>query len=99
MRYFDKGSEIRLSGEISNLQILPHSPLSLIVVGSARPLASIHIPGFADFDEALGAIQHDAVSVQVIGYLDKPRQKHILFEEITQDMKKLLFGDTQAANQ
>lgn len=97
MHYFDKGSEIRLSGEIADLPNLPKSPVNLIVVGSARPLASLHIPGLADLDAALGAIQHDAFTVQVTGQLDQPKQKAIPFSEITQDMKNLLFGDVQAA--
>jgi len=96
MRYFDKGTEVRLSGEIANLPALPHSPLTLIVVGSLRPLASIHIPGFGDFDEVLGAIQHDAITVSVKGTLDKPVEKTIPFHEITQTMKDLLFGDTKS---
>jgi hypothetical protein len=99
MHYFDKGSEIRLSGDIVDLPSLPHSPINLIVVGSARPLASIGIPGFADFDAALGTIQHDAFTVQVTGYLDHPKQKPIPFADIGQEMKNLLFGDVHAATE
>jgi hypothetical protein len=96
MRYFDKGTEVRLSGEIANLPALPHSPLSLIAVGSVRPLASIHIPGIGDFDEVIGAVQHDAITVSVNGTLDQPVSKAIPFHDITQTMKDLLFGDTKS---
>ena len=64
MRYYDKGSEIRIIGQIADLLHLPHSRINLIGVGSARPLSSIDIPGVSDIDKALGAIQHDAVSVE-----------------------------------
>lgn len=96
MRYFDRGSEIRLNGEIDDLPNLPHSPIDLIVVGSARPLMSINIPGISDFDAALNIIQHDAISVQVTGTLDNPRKKQIPFSGIGQEMKNFLFGDSQA---
>jgi hypothetical protein len=97
MRYFDKGSEVRVSGEIARLTDLPHSPIKLIAVASARPLASIHIPGFADVDDVLGAIQHDALTISIFNYLDAPEEKVIPFHEITQTMRDLLFGDTRSA--
>lgn len=96
MRYYDKGSEIRISGQIADLLHLPHSPVNLIGVGSARPLRSIDIPGISDIDTVLGAIQHDAVSVKITGFLDKPKTTPILFGDITREMKNLLFGDAQA---
>ncbi|HEX4053092.1 MAG TPA: hypothetical protein VHX86_02395 [Tepidisphaeraceae bacterium] len=96
MRYYDKGSEIRIIGQIADLLHLPHSRINLIGVGSARPLSSIDIPGVSDIDKALGAIQHDAVSVKITGFLDKPKTTPILFGDLTRDMKNLLFGDATA---
>ena len=98
MRYFDKGTEVRISGQIKNLSKIPACPIALIAAGSARPLSSVHIPGVADFDEALGAIQHDVISVRITGTLDHPLTKKILFGDITGDMKNLLFGDSQNGN-
>lgn len=97
LHYFDKGSETRISGEISDLLSLPHSPINLIAVGSMRPLASIHIPGLGDFDDALGAIQHDVFAERITGYFDNPQRKLIPFTDIGRDMKNLLFGDIKAA--
>ena len=99
MRYFDKGSEIRINGEIDQLLNLPASPMNLMAVGSARPLSRIHIPGLADFDAAIGALQHDAFCVQITGPLNQPQRKQVPFADIGQDMKNFLFGDIQAANE
>ncbi len=99
MRYYDRGSEIRIVGQITDLLHLPHSPVNLIGVGSARPLRSIDIPGFSDIDSALDAIQHDAVSVKITGFLDDPQTTPILFGDITRNMKNLLFGDAQTSKE
>jgi hypothetical protein len=99
LHYSDKGREIRLSGEIADLTALPDSPISLIVVGSARPLSSLNIPGLTDIGDALQTIQHDAFTVRVTGTLAQPREKAIPFTDIGQEMKNLLFGDVQAATE
>jgi hypothetical protein len=96
LRYFDKGTEVRLSGEIDDISRLPHSRVSIIAVGSIRPLASIHIPGLSDFDDALATIQHSAFAIKITGYLDKPTEKAIPFAEVGNEMKSLLFGDATA---
>ena len=93
VRYFDKGADILLSGEIDRITDLPHSPVSIVAVGSVRPLASIHLPGVTDFDEVLAAIQRSALAIRITGPLDRPRQKKIPFSEVGQEMKGLLFGD------
>jgi hypothetical protein len=99
LRYFDRGSEIRLSGDILNLLKIPHCPIDMVAVGSVRPFTSIDIPGLADIDQALSAVQHDAISIEITGHLDHPQRKAIPFSDIGQDMRNLLFGDVKAANQ
>jgi hypothetical protein len=98
LRYFDKGTEIRINGDINDLLNLPNSPLNLIAVGSLRPLASIQIFGLADFDAAIGAIQHDAFTIRITGYLNRPKQKEIPFRDVGQEMKNFLFGDIKSSS-
>jgi hypothetical protein len=92
LRYFDRGAEVHAAGVISKLSKRTHSQLDITVVGSARPLTSIDLPGVSDIDDALNAIQRDAVTVRVTGDLDKPVTKKVLFSEIGQEMQNLLFG-------
>ena len=92
MRYFDRGSEIRLSGSMNDLLQLPHSPINLVAIGSARPLVSINIPGIADIDQALNAVQSNALVVHIGGWLDKPTENLMSLSEVGQELKNLLFG-------
>jgi hypothetical protein len=69
------------------------------LVGSARPLKSIDVPGLSDIDEALGAIQRDALTIKISGPLDLLNERRfyqvIPFSSISQDMKNLLLGDAK----
>jgi hypothetical protein len=98
MQYFDRGTELAINGDIDDLLQFPQCPVDLIVVGSARPLKSINIPGISDFDAAINAIQHNAIAVRVTGNFDKPVQKSILFNQIGSEMLNYLFGQTGAGN-
>lgn len=97
LRYSDRGREVRLSGVIQDLPKIPKSHINLVAVGSVRPFASIDIPGLADIDQALSAVQRDAVTIQITNTFDHPKWNTIAFSEIGQDMKNLLFGDAKAA--
>lgn len=92
MQYFDRGRQVLLSGVISDLPDLPHCPIDLIAAGSVRPFKSINIFGVEDLDEALSALQHDAVSVHITGYLNKPVTKAIAFGNISHEARNLLLG-------
>jgi hypothetical protein len=92
LRYFDRGRQVRLSGVIKDLPNLPNSPIDLIAAGSLRPLNSINFLGVQEIDKALSAIQHDAVTVHVTGYLNQPVTKPIAFGSISHDAKNLLLG-------
>jgi hypothetical protein len=92
MRYFDRGAEVRISGLIHDLPSLPHSPLNLVALASARPLSNLNIPGLSDIDQALSAIQRNALTVEITGYLDSPKEKEVLFQDVTNDLKNMLFG-------
>jgi hypothetical protein len=93
VRYFDKGTEVYLSGEIDDITDLPHSPVSMVAVGSVRPLASIHLVGVEDIDDVMEAIQRSALAIRITGPLDKPTQKKIPLADVGQEMKGLLFGN------
>jgi len=95
LRYFDRGAEVHAAGGISKLSKLGHSQLDITIVGSAQPLKSIDLPGVSDINDALNAIQRDAVTVHVTGDLSNPVTTKVLFSELGQDMQNLLFGAGQ----
>jgi hypothetical protein len=99
MRYFDRGAEIRISGLVHDLPNLPHSGLNLVALASARPLKLLNIPGLSDIDQALSAIQRNALTVQITGYLDQPKEKEVLFQDVTNDLRNMLFGSFQSGDQ
>jgi hypothetical protein len=95
LRYFDRGTEVRATGTIGSIFTAPNSPLNIIASGSARPFSQINLPGFADIDTALSAVQHDTTSVQIYGPLNQPKWRPILFDDLTDSMRKLLLGDVR----
>jgi hypothetical protein len=101
LRYFDRGNEVRASGYLENVLALPHSHLMLTVAGSLRPFSALNLPGFSDFDKALGALQRDALTIRVDGYLDALNDPHavraIPFSAIGHDLQNILFGDAKSA--
>jgi hypothetical protein len=94
-RYFDRGNEVRSEGVIKDLRNMPYCPIDFPTVGLARPLASIHIPGFGDIDDALSAVQHFAWSARIVGTLRYPKVHKIAFGELGQEMRSLLVGDVR----
>jgi hypothetical protein len=98
MRYLDRGAEVHGAGVIRDLTKLARSPIDLTLVGSARPLQSISLPGVSDIDDALNAIQRGAVTVHVTGTLDHPMTKRVLFSDIGQEMQNILIGIGQPGN-
>jgi hypothetical protein len=99
MRYFDRGLEIRLNGEIGQIWSYPDCPIALTAVGSIRTLASLNIPGLEDVDNVLAALQNDAVSVVIEGKINKYTEHKIPFSAIGQEMRNFLFQDSHAARE
>ncbi|MDP9172939.1 MAG: AsmA family protein [Planctomycetota bacterium] len=95
MHYFDRGTEVRLSGAISNILAAPASPIIATAVGSARPLASLDLPGLGDIDGAFSVIQQDSISVQIGGTLASPTANPIAFGNLTEGMRQILLGDAR----
>jgi len=92
MLYFDRGRQVRLSGVISDLPRLPHSPVDLVAAGSLRPFSSINLFGVQDVDKLLSALQHDVVSVHIGGYLNQPVTKPVALGAISREARNLLLG-------
>jgi hypothetical protein len=92
MLYFDRGRQVRLSGVISDLPDLPHSPVDLIAAGSLRPFSSIDLFGVQDVDKLLSALQHDVVSVHIGGYLNQPVTKPVALGAISREARNMLLG-------
>jgi hypothetical protein len=92
LRYFDRGAEVHAAGIIREVSKLSHSPIDITLVGSLRPLKSIDLPGVSDIDEALNAVQRNAVTIRVTGDFNKPVTKRVLFSDINQDVQNLLIG-------
>jgi len=101
LRYFDRGTEVRASGYISDTFAAPHCLVQMTAVGSVRPFASISLPGLSDLDNVMGAVQHDALAIRINGYLDHLDDpgvvKAIAFSSIGNDLQNLLFGDAKSA--
>lgn len=101
LRYFDRGTEIRASGYVDEYAQVPHCWIDITAVGSVRPFQSISLPGLADLDNALGAVQHDALAVRIAGYMDHLNAKDavhtIPFSSIGHDLQAVIFGDVKSA--
>ena len=74
----------------------------MTAVGSVRPFQSIDLPGLADLDNALGAVQHDALAVRISDYLDHLNARNanihkIPFSSIGRDLQNVIFGDVKSA--
>jgi hypothetical protein len=93
LRYFDRGTEVRADGAITNIFNLPDSPIAITAVGSARPLEGLSIPGLGDIDAALSAIQQSVISETITGTVRQPQYQTIPFGQIGQGMKNFLVGD------
>jgi hypothetical protein len=101
LRYFDRGTEVRASGYISDAFAAPHCLVQMTAVGSVRPFASISLPGLSDLDNVMGAVQHDALAIKIDGYMDQLNDpgvvKTIAFSSIGNGLQNLLFGDAKSA--
>jgi len=102
LRYFDRGTEVRASGYIDDYPAVPHCWVDMTAVGSVRPFQSIDLPGLADLDNALGAVQHDALAVRFSDYLDHLNARNanihkIPFSSIGRDLQNVIFGDVKSA--
>ncbi|HEY1922308.1 MAG TPA: hypothetical protein VGG44_06045 [Tepidisphaeraceae bacterium] len=98
MRYFDRGAEVHAGGGIADFTKLANSPIDFTIVGSARPLKSISLPGVSDIDDVLDAIQRGAVTVHVGGTFNHPETHQVLFSDLGQEMQNILIGIGQPGN-
>ena len=94
--YFNRGTEVRAAGTVADIWSVPDSPLSASAVGSLRPLKDVQLPFLADVDQILGAIQSDAVTVQVTGTVRKAVVNPIAFQQLGQGMRRFLLGDVKS---
>ena len=99
LRYFNRGVEARAASiSIANIFKLPDSPLDGYIVGSARPLADIKLPFFADVDQILTVLQSGLTTVKIEGTVRNPKAKIVPFSEVSDALRRLLIGDVKGEN-
>lgn len=92
-----RGLEVRGTGTIYDVFMLPDSEMHLMLVGMSRPLKAIRLPFMATADQIVTAIQTSATTVEVGGTVREPSMRLTSFENLTQGMRSMLLGDAQTA--
>jgi len=90
--YFNRGTEVRVAAEITDIWDMPDSPLHGTAFGSLRPLKDIKLPFFAEADKAMSAIQKEAVTVEIGGSVRDPKTRPIPFASLSAGFQAALLG-------
>lgn len=95
MSYFNRGVQIRATGNIGNVLAMPNSTVDLVLAGTARPLRDVRLPVIADVDEIIGVLQSHVTTVRATGTVAEPRVAPVLLEQAGSDLREILLGEVR----
>src|SRR5690606_10802434 len=60
MSYFNRGTEVRATGEFHDIWAMKNAAVSATIVGIARPFRDLELPFMPDVDDIFSALQRNA---------------------------------------
>ncbi len=95
MIYFNRGTEIRATGEFHNIWDMDQAEVSATIVGIGRPFRDLELPFMADVDDIFAALQRNATTVRVSGTIREPEVRQATIDEIGQGLRSLFLGEAE----
>ncbi len=97
--YFNRGVEIRGTGQIDNLSLGAASPVTGYAFGSTRVLKGIALPGVRALDRLMSSLQSGVASVKIDGTLGKPKPAVVPLPTLSDPVRRLLWAQLRGGQQ
>lgn len=97
--YFNRGIEIRGTGQIDDLSLGSASPITGYAFGSTRVLKGIPLPGVRELDHLMSSLQSGVASIKIDGTVGKPHPAVVPLPTLSGPLRRLLWAQLRGGQQ